>query len=111
MTIKALLRWSVRDILWATAVVALVCTLGIECRHASDAEKARLQEMSRSYYRRWHFDVVATVLKARTGEVASVEQRGVVITSPSGRAVVYHRQANGQWTESDEEADKVSGAD
>ena len=68
-------RFSIRDVLWLTVVVALAIGLVISSQRQMSREK-RLKL--------WAFDIAASELKDNLGIVMSVNEHGVWLERPDG---------------------------
>ena len=68
-------RFTIRDVLWLTVVVALGVGWWDASRRAMNRE---------SFYKLWAFDIAVDTLEKKTGEKMSVDQTGVWIVQPDG---------------------------
>jgi hypothetical protein len=74
------MRFTIRDVLWLTVVVAMGITLWITNQRAMSREHA---------YKVWAFDISARVLKDETGAEMTADHEGVWIAYPDGTAAQY----------------------
>jgi hypothetical protein len=74
------MRFTIRDLLWATVVVAMGVALWITSQRAISREHA---------YKLWGFDIAARLLKDKTGAKMTANHDGVWIANPDGTVDQY----------------------
>jgi hypothetical protein len=71
-------RFTIRDVLWLTVVVALAVGWLVDHRRQ---QSARLYE--------WHIEALTDLLKHQSGVVATTSADGVTVTLPNGTVAFY----------------------
>jgi hypothetical protein len=77
------MRFTIRDVLWLTVVVALAAGWWIDRQRTAGISAA---EMGRQA---WQFETVAAVLEKHDGITVSGDPGGVLVKFPNGDAVYY----------------------
>jgi hypothetical protein len=73
-------RFTIRDVLWLTVVVALAVGWAIASQRSVSRE---------NLYKLWAFDIAASIVKDKTGDTMTVDHMGVCIARRDGTTLRY----------------------